>query len=322
MDPQVQITNNNLLNKLDSDDPTMHKEAAGGVSEFLRLRAREDGFARALLPPENVTPDQFTKQLDTPDPCIVKDMEPNSTGAVGIPFGTGASDAYMGAPRYRIVFHRLATDRYSADVANLWTYDMDLKDIFNDLMLKDLMDEEDRKFIGRIDSMVGDLNDTDSSSNDHLSEVGALGFVTAGPVSRESLFHAKKGLPATDRHLTPSRSLINILFVNDIAALGRDSMGGDIAEDAFVNGWTKETIAGLDTIVTIKTDLVADNTQYIFAAPKYMGDFNVAEDVTVSFKKEDYFVLMRAYEMIGMTIKNTASACKVQYTGSQTDWKV
>jgi hypothetical protein len=320
MDPTAKITNSNLVSKLDSGDLGQLKEAQEGVNDYLRIRAREDGFARGIMEARPVTPDQFTKQVDTDMPCIVKDMEPNSTGAFSIPFGQGAGDAYMGAPRYRIMFRRNSTERYRTDIAKLYTYDADLKDLFSDLLLKDLMDEEDRKFIGRVDTMLGDLDDSDTSTNSRLNTVGAMGFVTVGAVSRESLFHARGGTVSTNRHLPPSKNLCNVLFLNEVAALGRDSLGGDIAENVFTNGWTETNIAGLPTLATIKTDLVPNLTMYTFSDPKYLGDFLIAEDVTVSFKKEDYWIMLRAYELIGASIKNEAGASKAQFNGSRTEW--
>lgn len=314
MDPANTLANNNLKEMLYNGQT---KEAQEGTNDFLRLRAREDGFTRNLLPPESITPDRLTKQVETSKPCVVKDMEPNSAGALSVGFGTSPSNAYMGGPRYMVEFHRIMTKRYSQDVAKLMTYDMDMKDIFNDLLLKDLMDEEDSSFIGRIDSMLGDMNATDST---RYATDGACGYISAGTLNRESLFWARSGLRQTNKRLAPSVSLTNVTFLDRIAALDHDALGGSMAEEVFVNAWTKENITGMPTVATIKNDLVADNTQYIFAAPKYMGDFMTLEDVTVSFKREDYWISLFAYENIGISVKNTASACKVLHEGTMYDW--
>jgi len=293
------------------------KEAAEGTQDWLRIRAREDGFTRGILPPENVTPDQFTKQLDTPLPAIVKDMEPNSAGAYSVSFGSSPEVAFMGGPRYRIVFNRMTTRRYTQDVARLMTYDMDIQDIMNDLMLKDLMDNEDRRFISRVDTMLGDMNATDT---DRYSNDGACGYISAGSLNRDSLFWARSGLRETNKRLAPDKSLVNVTFLDRVAAMDRTALGGDIAEDVLVNAWTKDTISDLPMVATIKNDLVPNYTQYIFAAPKYMGDFMVAEDVTVSFERKEHWISMRAYELLGLTVKNSASACKVLHDGTMYNW--
>ena len=78
---------------------------------------------------------------------------------------------------------------------------------------------------------------------------------------------------------------------------------------------------GLKWAITIKTDLVSDDELYMFAEPKYTGDFFVLDDVTISTKHEDYFIEFFAYECIGATIQNTASCAKVSFVGSQVDWR-
>jgi len=317
MNPDIQLTNQKILDQITSGQ---EKQAAENFNKFLRVRAREDGFTREIMPPEPITPSQLTKQIDTDMPAVVLDKEPNSTAAYSVPFGTGASGAAMVGPRYRITMHRLATDQFSADVERLKTYDMDLKEVFSALLLKDLMDEEDRKFISLVDTLVGDLNDT-TVANTRLTNTSALGFITAGTVSRESLAHARGGLNATDNAIPVSKSLVNVLFLDKVAALDRTDLGGDLAEDVFVNAWTKENIMGIPTLATTKHSLVPNNTQYLFGAPKYLGKFLVPNDLTVSFKTEDYNILLRAYEMIGCAIGNEAAVAKVQYTGSQQDWR-
>jgi len=306
MDPDVRLLNETLINGLTSNDEGLKKQAKEGVDDWLRLRIREDGFARRIIPPIPVTPADLDRQVDTPKPVIVKDMEPNSAGAYTVP--------YIMGPRYRVMFDRILSRRYNSDVNNLLTYDMDIRQILNDFLLKDIMAEEDRKFMVVADSIVGTQNAVNATLGSSLN-------ITVGPLSRASLSHAKKGLPSTNRHLNPSVGLINNITIWDICALGRDDIGGDLAEELFVNGFAERTIMGLKWAITIKTDLVADDELYQFAEPKYTGDFFVLDDVTISTKHEDYFLEFFAYECIGATIMNIASVCKVTFSGSSVNWR-
>lgn len=317
VDPKVKAINEAVLNGLTSSDPYLQKEAQNGVNDYLRLRAREDGFTRRIQPPVNVTPADLDRQVDTVKPVIVKDMEPNSPSAYSVPFGTVPMNRYMDAPRYRVMFDRILSHRFTADVANLLTYDLDIRQIFNDLMLKDILAEEDRKYIGVADTTVGTLNATSST---RVTEVGAIGYVQVGALTRTSLTDAMKGLPSTNRHLSPARALINNITIWDVVALDRTDVGGDLSEELFVNGFAERQIMGLTWMVTIKTDLVPLNTMYQFAAPKFLGDFFTLEDVTVSTKHENYMFEMFAYEMIGATLKNSAAVCKCLFTGTFQGW--
>ena len=71
-DPQIRAQNEAVINGLTSDNPFIQKEAANGVNDYLRIRAREDGFARRIQPPVAVTPADLDRQVDTVKPVIVK----------------------------------------------------------------------------------------------------------------------------------------------------------------------------------------------------------------------------------------------------------
>jgi hypothetical protein len=322
IDPNVRAQNEAVVSGFTSPDSMLRKEAQNGVNDYLRLRAREDGFARRIQPPIPVTPADLDRQVDTVKPVIVKDMEPNTPSAITVPFGAVPINEYINAPRYRVMFDRILSRRFIADVANLLTFDMDIRQIFNDLMLKDILAEEDRKYIATVDSVVGGLNDTNPLTNTHLARVGALGNVTVGPMTRSSLSESMKGLASTNRHLNPAVALINNIFIWDVVALDRTEIGGDLAEELFVNGFAERQIMGVRWFITIKTDLVADKVIYHFAAPKTLGDFYTFEDVTVSTKHENYMFEMFSYEMIGATVKNEAAVARSQFTGTLEPWVV
>jgi hypothetical protein len=267
-----------------------------------------------------VTPADLDRQVDTVKPVIVKDVEPDTPSAYTVPFGAVPLNHYIDAPRYRVMFDRIMSHRFTADVANLLTYDMDIRQIFNDLMLKDILAEEDRKYMAVVDTIVGGLNDDDPLTNARLAEVGALGNVTVGPLTRSSLAEAMKGLPSTDRHLNPAVGLINNITIWDVVALPREEIGGDLAQEMFMNGFAEREIMGLRWFITIKTDLVPTDVIYYFASPKFLGDFYTFEDVTVSTKHENFLFEMFAYEMIGATIKNSGAVARAQFTDSLVSW--
>ena len=319
LNTDVTARNEKVINGLRSDNPGIQKEAQNGVNDYLRLRAREDGFHRRIQPPIDVTPADLDRQVDTVKPVIVKDMEPDTPGAISVPFGNVPINYYIDAPRYRIMFDRIMSHRFIADVANLLTYDLDIRQIFNDLMLKDILAEEDRKYIAVADTAVGALNDFASA---RFAEVGAAGFIEVGTMDRAALAFAMEGLPSTDRHLNPATALINNVTIWQVVALTREEVGGDLAQEMFMNGFAERQIMGLTWMITIKTDLVPRNIVYYFAAPKFLGDFYVLEDVTVSVKHENFMFEMFAYEMIGATLKNTAAVAKAQFTAGAvpTDW--
>lgn len=315
INPETRLLNETLLNGFTSSDTMLRKQAQESVDSYLRLKMREDGIFRKILPPVPVTPSDLDRQVDTPKPVIIKDMEPTSAGAYTIPFMTTPMDHYVRARRYRVMFDRIASKRYVYDVNNLLTYDMDIRAILNDFLLKDIMYEEDRKFMVVVNAIVGTINTPNAT-------LAACQHINAGSMSRAAISHARKGLPSTNRHLNPAIALVNNITIWDVVgAFSRNEAGGDLAQDMILNGFMEKKVAGLDWAITIKTDLVADDIMYQFAEPKYTGDFFVLDDITVSTKHEDYIIEFFAYESIGATIQNIASVCKVDFSGSAHDWR-
>ena len=314
VDPETRLVNETLINGLISGDDGLRKQAQEGVNDWLRLRMREDGFARRILPPIPVTPADLDRQVNSAKPVIIKDMEPNSAGAYSVPFGTTPLDKDIAGPRYRVMFDRILSRRYKSDVNDLLTYDMDIRQILNDLLLKDIMAEEDRKFMLTADMILGAVNTVNP-------KLESCQYITVGPMDRKSLSHARKGMSSTNRHLNASIGLINNITIWDVVALGRDEIGGDLAEELLINGFAERQMLGLKWAITIKTDLVKDDELYMFAEPKFTGDFFVLDDCTISTKREDYFIEFFAYECIGATIQNIAAVSKVSFTGSMVNWR-
>jgi len=312
--------NETVIGNLTSPDMGIQKEAQNGVTDYLRIRAREDGFLRRIQPPIPVTPADLDRQVDTVKPVIVKDVEPNTPAAYSVPFGAVPMNHYIDAPRYRVMFDRIMSHRFIADVANLLTYDMDIRQIFNDLMLKDILAEEDRKYMVVVNAVVGPQNEPSAADNPHVAEVAAQGNCTLGAMTRATLAQSMKALPSTNRHLNPAVGLINNITIWDICALDRTAVGGDLAEELFLNGFTERQIMGLRWFITIKTILVPKNVVYYFAAPKFLGDFYTFEDVTVSTKHENYLFEMFCYEMIGATLKNAGAVARAAFSGSLEQW--
>ena len=69
-----------VLEQLDkqSSSPEMVKQAADTVSEFTRVKMREDGFWRKILPPLTISNDELDRQVDTDKPVRVVDKEPDA----------------------------------------------------------------------------------------------------------------------------------------------------------------------------------------------------------------------------------------------------
>jgi len=319
MNAEVRSSNQTLIAGMLDPDRGISKAASNAVNEPLRLKAREDGFTRWIITPLPVTRADLDRAVDHNKPMIIKDMEPNSAGARVVGLGTGPSNWYMDTERYVVNFHRLQTVRYRADIGNLLTYDLDIRTVFNDLMLKDLLDEEDSKVITVIDSTCGGLDD---GTGAYATAMGTVGYASVGAMGLKPLTYAFRGMGATVRKLNAAKALVNNQLIWDIVGIEADSVGRGITEEMFNNGFTRTNIMGKEIGITIKHELVSDTDMYLFAAEKYLGDFYVLQDVTVRSKAEDDMIEFYASAWEGMTFKNIAGLSKASFTGEYVGWRV
>ena len=149
--PTAKEINGALLNMFENG---MQKEAQDAVTDFIRMRMREEGFTRQIIPPVQVTDDDLDKQVDTDKPVIICEKEPDSPAAISVPFGTLPINRYIRGIRFRVMFQRIMSPRFVKDVNELRTYDQDIRQILSDNALKDMQAEEDGKFIATVDTIL------------------------------------------------------------------------------------------------------------------------------------------------------------------------
>lgn len=148
----VQVLNEELFSQLET--PGMEKNALDAVNEFTRVRVREDGFYRKIIPPVQVSNDDLDRQVDTDKPVIVVDKEPGSPAAISIPFATLPINVYIRGPRYRVMFDRIVTPRFVKDIDELRTWQMDIRQVLSDNAIKDMLAEEDSKFLTAVNTAL------------------------------------------------------------------------------------------------------------------------------------------------------------------------
>jgi hypothetical protein len=301
------MVNEAFLEKLGSGDTQHIKEAQDAINDYTRVRMREDGFWRRILPPVQMTNDELDRQVDTDKPVKVVDKEPNSPEAISVPFATLPMNRYIRGPRYRVMFDRILTPRFTKDVDELRTYDMDIRQILSDNSIKDMLAEEDGKAIAVCNTLL-------VAKNAVLPSTGVAQWIgIPGGVTRDTLAEAMKVLPRTPSHLNPATILVNNVTIWDIVKFGRDEIGGDLSEELFRTGFAERELLGVRWIITIKRNLVADSTIFLFAEPKFMGKFFVLEDTTMFVKREAYMLEFFAYESIGSAIANVAAVGRVDF---------
>lgn len=307
-DPTPRMINEAFVEKLTSSNGEMVKEAQDAVNDYVRLKMREDGFWRRILPPVTLNNSDLDRQVDTDKPVKVVDKEIDSPAATSVPFATLPMNRYIRGSRFRVMMDRIMTPKFTKDVDELRTYDMDIRQIVSDNSIKDLLAEEDGKAILTVNTIL-------LGPNVILPETGVAQWVTiAGGVTRDTMAEAMKVLPRTPRRFNVSTVLINSVTIWDIVKFGRDEIGGELAQEMFKTGFTEREIMGVRYIITIKRDLVPDGTIFLFSVPKTLGKFFVLEDTTMYIDRRAFMLEFFAYESIGSCIANSGAVGRADFT--------
>jgi hypothetical protein len=302
---EIQLLNETLFEQLDT--PGMQKQAIDAVNDFTRTKMREDGFYRRIIPPLTITNDELDRQVDTDKPVKVVDKEPDSPAAVSIPFATLPSNFYIRGPRYRVMFDRIVSPRAVKDVDELRTYVIDIRQVLSDNMIKDMLAEEDSKFITAFNLAVGTKDAVNT-----LSDTVQYESISGG-ITRETLVDALKVMPKTPSHFEVETCLVNNITIKELLKFGRDEMGGDFSQDIIKNGWAETNFLNCRWIVTIKRNLVQDNEMYMFASPKFIGKNYELEPTTMYIRREAYMLEYFSYNTQGGSFGHTNGLAKVEF---------
>jgi len=301
----VQVLNEELFAQLET--PGMEKNALDAVNEFTRVRVREDSFYRKIVPPVQVSNDDLDRQVDTDKPVIVVDKEPGSPAAISIPFATLPINVYIRGPRYRVMFDRIVTPRFVKDIDELRTWQMDIRQVLSDNAIKDMLAEEDSKFLTAVNTALVGANQVVPTS-------GVIQWETVwGGISRDTVQEALKIMPKTPSHLEVNTVLLNNVTIREILKWGYDEAGGSLSGDFLKNGWSEIDLMGCKWVVTIKRDLVPDDTFYMFGDPRFIGKSYLLEDTTMHIKREAFMIEFFAYETLGGSIGHTGGLARADF---------
>jgi hypothetical protein len=302
---ETQLLNETLFDQLSTSG--MEKQAIDAVNDFTRIKMREDGYWRRIMPPLTISNDELDRRVDTDLPVKVIDKEIDNPPAASIPFATLPSNQYIRGSRYEVTFCRIVTPRFTKDVDQLRTYVMDIRQVMSDNAIKDMLAEEDGKFTTAVNTaLVG--------ADTIVPASGVAQWQTIpGGITRDTLQDAFKVMPKTPWHLEVHTVLINNVTIREIFKWGRDEMGGDFAQDIVKNGWSEQEFMNARWIVTIKRDLVPDDTIFMFADPKFIGKAFMLEDTTMYVKREAYLLEFFCYETLGGTIGHSGGLSRVDF---------
>lgn len=306
-DPNA-VTGSEFVDRYDAGG-RLQKSSEDQITAFTRVKMREGGIARQIMTARQVQNSELTRLVSEDLPAIVIDKEPNSPAAFSVPFGSQPFRRAIKAPRYAVTFDRTMGPAFTVDVDRLRTYTMDVRQILSDNAIKDMLAEEDGKFLAAARIVVG------LTPNVAVPETGAIQHAEiSGGISRDSINEALKILPRTPSNLMPAKLLINQVMLMDLQKFGNDEIGGDASEEIMFQGWAQRQIHGRPLIVTIKRRLVEDNEMFMFAAEEFLGKFFILSDTSLFIKREAFMLVFTPYESVGANIANAAAVGLARFT--------
>ena len=304
---ETRLLNQTFAEKIGSDNPVLFKQAVDAVNDFTRVKMREDGFYRRIIPPIPISNDDLDRTVDSDKPVKIVDKEPDSPAAVSIPFATLPQALYIKTDRYKVTFDRITTPKFTKDVDELRTSYIDVRQVMSDNAIKDMLAEEDGKFISAVNTaLVGPGLVCPTSGVVQYQQI-------AGGITRDTLWDSMKIMPSTPSNLETHAVLLNNITIKEVCKQTFNEIGGNLAQEIMQKGWVLEEFMGVNWAITIKKGLVPTNTMYHFADPKFIGKSYILEETTMFIKREAFFIEFFAYESLGGTIGHTSGLARVDF---------
>ena len=342
MDISAQYINQSFVRKLDEGRV---KEAQDEGSRFIRSKLRQESFAREIIAPVEIGADEIDRDENTDQPKKIIEKEPDSVATFVTFKGSGQRTFFRG-PRYSVYFGKIETQHFSKSKFELLTYQNDIRKILTDNSVKDMADEEDKKFLETVNAameQVGDyafLDDTAqtnwlASAKDAQALATAQGVAHSGLASNSRQFKFSEQKNANRFHCNGSpltKELIAQIFQSmtmkklpvgkllmtkstfmEAIKFDQSEVGDSTVARHYNQGLEGEDkLFGIPVVTTIKNDIVKDDQIYLFAPQNYLGNFFLLQDATLFIKQEADMIEFWSYSAPGIGIGNALGAARIE----------
>lgn len=296
----AQFVNSNFVKKIEDGHI---KEAAVEGSAFIRDLVRQESFAREIIQPVVLQDDEIDRDENTDEPKKIIEKEPNSV-ATFVQFQGAGPRTWFKGPRYAVYFGKVESQHFTKSKFQLMTYQNDIRKILSDNSVKDMADEEDKKFLATVDELI--------SLNTANQEIAAAAF---------SSTQFKKGFQAlTTRRRPIGKMLMCKSLYYEALDLPATTVGNDVATRHYDEGVeSEEKLWGMPVVTTIKEHVFTAvgstaKTAYIFAPENYLGNFFLLQDATLYIKQEADLITFWTYAAPGIGIGNRLSMQRVKFS--------
>ena len=290
----AQFVNSNFVKKIEDG---RIKEAAAEGSAFIREFVRQESYAREILTPVLLQDDEIDRDENTDEPKKIVEKEPKSV-ATFVQFQGAGPRTWFKGPRYSVFFGKTESQHFTKSKFQLMTYQNDIRKMLSDNSVKDMADQEDKKWQETVDALIA-LNPVEQN-------VAAAGFnSTAFKTGFQKMVNRRRPIGK----MTMTKSLYYEAL--DLVAT---SVGNDIASRHYDEGVeNEEKLWGFPVITTIKSTIHDPKKAYIYAPENYLGNFFLLQDATLYIKQEADTITFWTYAAPGIGIGNRLSVQSITF---------
>ena len=290
----AQFVNSNFVKKIEDG---RIKEAAAEGSAFIREYVRQESYAREILTPVLLQDDEIDRDENTDEPKKIVEKEPKSV-ATFVQFQGAGPRTWFKGPRYSVFFGKTESQHFTKSKFQLMTYQNDIRKLLSDNPVKDMADQEDKKWQETVDALIA-LNAAEQN-------VAAGAFnSTAFKTGFQKMVNRRRPIGK----MTMTKSLYYEAL--DLVAT---SVGNDIASRHYDEGVeSEEKLWGFPVITTIKSTIHDPKKAYIYSPENYLGNFFLLQDATLYIKQEADTITFWTYAAPGIGIGNRLSIQSITF---------
>ena len=263
------------------------------VTNFTRLKIKEEAFSRKIVTPEKVTPNtpgmQVSKTQDQFE--MIVELEVDSI-AMPVSLIGSATEKYVKGKRFGVKFFKISSERFRKSEIELMTYRHNIKDVITRNSIRDIEKVEDGRFMLYTRKALKTTSKVIGTSVDWRGNNFTGISATAGGAKADGAYLNKVDLVKLFNLIDSDELKSNLLLmcITDFNEMGRwdaSELGFTTTDEVTKDGYKYNKILDHLLVVTNKTKYVVAGKVYCFVSPEFLGKFYWLQDIAFFIKKEE-----------------------------------
>jgi len=303
------------------------KFAQKSAAALIQDRLRETGFFRAILPfqtpqgPERGQGGDWSVRTDVRERFILGEMVNMTPEPVPVNFEGAAPQAAVDGIMFEVFLFDITSPQLYAHIRKIERFSHDPLEYYTANIVKDFGTLEDKIAILTVENIVGNAPNTPSPITGELQNI-ILNTDTTNAAGIYTHAFNKKVIEEASTLMLQWRVPSGTVLVNQTTfSKFAGNVQARVEGDALANDLTRKGIGGLEKaellgkrfLGTIKNDIVADNTAYIFSEPDFIGLAFERQAPTMYIQKYIKTLKLEIREEIGATFANRRGFAKVTF---------